>query len=253
MKIALTRTISPRIADCELSFLPRVPIDVVRAQAQHANYERALEDAGYSLRRLPDAPDLPDAVFVEDTAVVLEEVAVITRPGATSRRMETESTASMLAEYRPLLRIESGTLDGGDVLRVGRKLYVGLSARSDRAAIDELVTLLQPFGYETVGVRLDGCLHLKSAVTQIDDETLLLNPDWVDPRHFTAMRTIPVDPAEPHAANSLWLGETVVYPASQPKTCARLEARGVRLTCIDMSETEKAEGGVTCCSLLFDV
>lgn len=253
MKIALTRTISPRIADCELSFLPRVPIDVVRAQAQHADYERALEGAGYSLRRLPDAPDLPDAVFVEDTAVVLEEVAVITRPGATSRRMETESTASMLAEYRPLLRIESGTLDGGDVLRVGRKLYVGLSARSNRAAVDELVTLLQPFGYETVGVPLDGCLHLKSAVTQIDDETLLLNPDWVDPRHFTAMRTIPVDPAEPHAANSLWLGETVVYPASQPKTCARLEARGIRLTCIDMSETEKAEGGVTCCSLLFDV
>lgn len=252
MKIAITRAVSTSLADCELSFLTRAPIDVDRAATQHANYERALEAAGYSLRRLPGAPDLPDAVFVEDTAIVLDEVAVITRPGAASRRPETASSAAVLAEYRPLLRITAGTLDGGDVLRIGRTLYVGLSARSNRAGIDELAALLRPFNYEVVGVPLNGCLHLKSAVTQIDGGTLLLNPDWVDSRHFGGMRSIAVDPAEPHAANSLWLGETVIYPASQPETRARLEAGGVRLTLVDMSETEKAEGGVTCCSLLFE-
>lgn len=252
MKIAITREISPAIEHCELSFVARAPIDAALAAAQHAAYERALETAGHSLHRLPSAPELPDAVFVEDTAVVLDEVAVITRPGAASRRAETDSTAAALGEYRPLLNLPAGTLDGGDVLRLDRTLYVGLSARSSRAGIEALAQELRPYGYHVVPVPFSGCLHLKSAVTQVGPETLLLNPEWVEPRHLPAMQIVEVDPSEPHAANALWLGAMTIYPASWPLTGGRIERTGVRLMRVDMSETEKAEGGVTCCSLLFD-
>jgi len=252
MKIAITREVSPAIERCELTYVSRAPIDAALAAAQHASYERALEAAGYTLRRLPPAPGLPDAVFVEDTALVLDEIAVITRPGAASRRAETDSTAMLLAEYRPLLNLSAGTLDGGDVLRLDRTLYVGLSARSSRAGIEALAQGLRPYGYRVEAVPFSGCLHLKSAVTQVGPETLLLNPDWVEPRHFPAMNTIEVDPAEPHAANALWLGGMTIYPESWPLTGARIERAGGRLVRVDMSETEKAEGGVTCCSLLLD-
>jgi len=248
MLIAITRGVSPSIGRCELTHLPREPIDLVRARAQHRRYEEALASLGCEIHRLPAEPTMPDSVFVEDTAVVLDELAIITRPGAASR-----TVAEALRPYRRLFQIEPpGTLDGGDVLRIGKMVFVGLSRRTDRAGIEQLRDLLDPFGYVVKGVRVKGCLHLKSAVTQVAEETLLINPAWVNAGAFGAMELIEVDPSEPFAANALLVGETAVYPAAYPRTVERLGAHGIRVRIIDISELAKAEGGVTCCSLIFD-
>jgi dimethylargininase len=184
---------------------------------------------------------------------VLDEVAVLTRPGAESRRGEVESMAAALAPYRKLLRIVApATMDGGDVLRLGRTLYVGASARSNADAVVQLTELLAPYGYRVQTVPLHGCLHPKSAVTQVASDVLLFNPDWVDAYQFSAYRTIAVDPGEPFAANAVWTGDGLVYSASFPHTAARLRQAGIDVRTVDMTETEKAEGGVTCCSVLLD-
>lgn len=250
---AITRKISPNINSCELTHIGRNSIDLDKARAQHAQYERLLADLGCDLRSLPAEPDLPDSVFVEDTAVVLDEVAVITRPGAESRRPETESIARALHEDRVLVYIEEpGTLDGGDVLLLDRTLYCGLTSRSNRFGHEQLQRLIAPFGYKVQSLKIDGCLHLKSAVTKCAAETLILNPDWVDSRQFDSLRLIEVDPREPYAANCLGLGETVVYASAFPRTRERLEKKGLAVRVLDLSELAKAEGAVTCCSLLFD-
>lgn len=249
--VAYTREVSPTLADCELTHLVREPLDVASAAAEHRAYEALLSQLGATVHRLPAAPSLPDAVFVEDTAVVLDEIAVITRPGAVSRRPETPSVASALARHRPLAQIEGpATLDGGDVLVVGRRLYVGLSTRSSSIAIEQLASLLRPFDYEVVAVDFSGCLHLKSCVTQVAESLLLLNPAWVDPSVFAGNRTIEVDPTEPHAGNALALGGTVIHAQHFPRTRARLEAEGLRVRPVALTELVKAEAGVTCCSLL---
>lgn len=252
MWIAVTREVSPALGDCELSYVPREAIDVARAGAQHRDYQRALEILGCRLLTLPAEPDLPDSVFVEDVAIVLDEVAVLTRPGALSRRAEVASVAEVLRSYRPVLAIAApGTLDGGDVLRVGCTLYVGESARSNAAGIAQLRELLADHGYAVQGVPTRGCLHLKSAVTQLGDDTLLLQPEWVDRDRFADFRVIEVDPAEPHAANVLRIGDALVIPASFPRTRQRLLDAGFNVMAVDVSELQKAEGAVTCCSLVF--
>jgi dimethylargininase len=250
--IACTRPPSPRLAECELTHLERLPFDVARAEAEHASYLATLERLGVKIRAIPAAPEFPDGVFVEDTAIVLDEVAVITRPGATSRRGEVSSVAPVLAEYRELVRIEApGTLDGGDVLVVDRTVYVGRSTRSNAPAIEQLGTLLKPHGYRVVPVDFEGCLHLKSAVTRIAGDLLLVNPAWVDPARFEGLGALAVDRDEPQAANALAVGPTVVHPVHHCATRARLEARGLRVIPVDVTELAKAEAGVTCCSLLF--
>jgi dimethylargininase len=253
--IAVTRAISPTLADCELTHRPRDPINVAHAIAEHACYEEALRSLGATIVRAPPEPALPDAVFVEDAALALDEVAVITRPGAPTRRREVESMATVLSAYKPLVRIESpGTLDGGDVLRVGRKLYVGLSSRTNREGVAQLETLLDKWDYEVIRVQVTGCLHLKSAVTQIGKDLLLINPDFVPPERFAPMEVIPVAPAEADGANALWIGGAgaVIYPAHYPATAERLERAGVRVVPVPSTEVAKAEGGVTCCSVLFE-
>lgn len=253
MKIAITRPVSPALAECELTYMPRRIIDIRLAAAQHQAYEKALVAGGCELRRLEMQATLPDSVFVEDTAVVLDEVAIITRPGAESRRAETESVTEALRGYRELLGITPpGTLDGGDVLTVGRTLYVGASARSNSASIKQLGEMLGRFNYQVVAIPLRGCLHLKTAVTRVAPDLLLVNPAFVDAALFSGIAWLAVDPAEPHAGNALLVGETVIYPASCPRTRARLIERGIKIIGVDMSETEKAEGGVTCCSLVFE-
>jgi dimethylargininase len=249
---ALIRSVSPAMARCELTHLARSPIDVALAERQHAAYAHALASLGCRLLELPAEPDLPDSVFVEDTAVVLDEVAVLTRPGAASRQAEVDSVAGVLGLWRPCVRIDApGTLDGGDVLRVGRDLYVGQSGRSNAAGISQLAAALAPHGYRVVPMPVRGCLHLKSAVTLVGPETLLVNDDWVDRSHWPGLRFIAVAPGEPHAANALAVGGAVIHPASEVRTRERLEAAGVRVVPVDVSEVQKAEGGVTCCSLLF--
>jgi dimethylargininase len=198
-------------------------------------------------------PSLPDAVFVEDTALVLDEVAVITRPGAASRRPEIESVAHVLSRYRTLVRIEApATLDGGDVLRVDRTLYIGLSSRTNREAVAQLAALLGPWDYRLVPVEVSGCLHLKSAVSQVADALVVINPAWARPEVFAPLETIPVAQEEAHAANALRVRETVVFPVQFPLTAERLERAGVRVVSVPCTEIAKAEGGVTCCSLVFE-
>jgi dimethylargininase len=191
-------------------------------------------------------------VFVEDTALVLEELAVITRPGAASRRPETESVAAALEAFRPVQRIGGpGTLDGGDVLHAGRSLFLGISGRTTRAGADELARLVAPAGYQVRIVPVQGCLHLKSAVTEVGDATLLINPEWVDPAGFAGFRLIPIDPREAYAANALRIGDLVIHAAAFPRTAARLRAEGFEVREVEADELAKAEGGVTCCSLLI--
>jgi dimethylargininase len=250
--IAITRQISPRFSECELTHLDRHPIDLDLARAQHHQYEAALRDLGCEVISLPAEPDLPDSVFVEDAALVFDEVAIITRPGADSRKPEAAAIAQALLPYRALHTIEApGTLDGGDVLRVGQTVYIGLSSRSNRSGVEQTQKFLAPYGYTVQGVEVTGCLHLKSAVTQVSADTLLINPAWVDRSIFGAMKFIEADEAEPTAANAVWIGDAVLYPASFPMTQRRLEEAGLRLKIVDATEVAKAEGAVTCCSLIF--
>ena len=250
--IALTREVSASLAQCELSFVPRTRIDLVRARDQHAAYRDALQALGCDVIALPEQPEMPDAVFVEDVAIVTDEVAVMTRPGAASRRREGESVAAILARHRPLHAIVApGTLDGGDVLRIGRRVFVGESARTNSQGIAQLRAILGAHGHEVESVPTRGCLHLKSAVTALDDRSVLLQPAWIDREPFAAYRIVEVDPGEEHAANVLRIGDTVVSPACFPRTHARIRAAGVDVVTVDVSELQKAEGAVTCCSLVF--
>jgi dimethylargininase len=240
MLIAITRQVSPVIDRCELTHLERTPIDLKRARRQHQAYEQSLRVLGVEVHSLPEEPDLPDSVFVEDTAIVLDECAILTRPGVASRRPETGSIARELAPYRSLFTVQApGTLDGGDVLVAGRTIF------------DQLQALLTPYGYTVKAIHVTGCLHLKSAVTQVGADTLLVNPAWIDRANFPGMKLIDIDPSEPSAANALLVGGKVIYQPAFPKTRTRLEATGIHPVLVEESELSKAEGALTCCSLLF--
>ncbi|HEX6035049.1 MAG TPA: arginine deiminase family protein [Anaerolineales bacterium] len=252
MAIAITREISPRFAECELTHLERTRIDLEIARAQHRAYVEALQKLDCEVIELPAEPDLPDSVFVEDTAVILPEVAVVTRPGADSRKPETESIIQALTRLIKLVHVrEPATIDGGDVLVLGKRIYVGLSTRSNQESINQLNEMLAGYGYSATGVELHDCLHLKSAVTRVDDQTLLINNVWVDPHYFADLDLIEVDPSEPHAANCLPIGDSIIFPTAFPKTCAKLAQRGYHLVNVNVSELAKAEGAVTCCSLII--
>jgi dimethylargininase len=252
MLIAITRQVSRSIDRCELTHLERTAIDLELAKRQHHAYEQTLRGLGMQVHSLPEEPLLPDSVFVEDTAVVLDECAIIARPGAVSRRPEVPSIAFALAPYRELISIQPpGTLDGGDVLVVEKTIYVGLSGRTNRAAADQLQSFVKSHGYMVKGVHLTGCLHLKSAVTLVSEKTLLINPAWVQEDNFPEMKFIEIDPSEPAAANALRLGENLLVQPVWPRTRAHLEAAGIHPLLVDQSELSKAEGGLTCCSLVF--
>jgi dimethylargininase len=245
--------VSPRFNDCEITHIERTVIDVDIARAQHRGYVDVLKKLGCDLWELPAEADLPDSVFVEDTAFILPQAAVITRPGADSRKPETESIIQALTPHIKLLFIrEPATLDGGDVLVIGKRIFIGLSTRSNNDAIHQLNELLENHGYTITGVQLHGCLHLKSAVTRVDDRTLLINRNWVDTRQFKNYELIEVDPSEPDAANCLPIGGSIIYSMSFPKTRAKLEARGYKIVTVEVDEMAKAEGAVTCCSLVID-
>jgi dimethylargininase len=252
MLLAITRAVSRSIINCELTHLERTPINVERAREQHAQYESALKGLGVAVLSLPEQPALADSVFIEDTALALDECAIILRPGAESRRPETESIDRILRPYRELYHIEApARVDGGDLLTVGKDIYMGRSTRSDTNAAEQLQETLSRFGYRLHVVPVTGCLHLKSAVTQVMEDTLLVNPKWVDKRQFGGVKFIEVDTSEPYAANALLVEDSVVYPAGFPRTQQLLEAAGVRLTTVEADELAKAEGAVTCCSLLL--
>jgi dimethylargininase len=255
--IALTRPVPDSLARCELTHIERTPIDVARARAQHSAYERALTSLGCEVVGLAAAHNQPDSVFIEDTAIVLEELAVITRPGAESRRDEAEAVASTLVAFRQLQFLsEPARLDGGDVLRLGRTLYVGVGGRTNAAGVQQLRDIVSGWGYEVQSVAVDSCLHLKSAITEVAPGIVVLNPCWVDGGAFRNHRIIEVDPSEPSAANVLRFGHgghadnLVLCAAAYPRTNARLSAVAIVHT-VDVSELAKAEGALTCCSLIF--
>ncbi|MEO8199191.1 MAG: arginine deiminase family protein [Gemmatimonadota bacterium] len=250
--IALTRGVSPSIVHCELTHLRREPIDFQAAVEQHRQYEMALEAMGCIVTRLPASDDLPDSVFIEDTAVVLDEIAVITRPGAASRRAETAAVARALERYRPIVMIEEpGTIDGGDVLQIGRTLFVGMSTRTNSAGVDQLERIAQGVGRTVRRTEVRQCLHLKTAVTELAPDTVLLNPEWIDPNEFEGLDQVMVDPAEGYGANVVRIGSSVLYSSSFPRTRDRLLARGMNVVQLVARELAKAEGALTCCSLLF--
>ena len=254
MEIAITRQVSRSIESCELTFLARVPMDVDRARQQHAQYEAALKDLGLAVLSLPEEPDLPDSVFVEDAALVLDEIAIITRPGAASRRPETKSIAQILAPFRELRHIQAPAhVDGGDILRLGRRIYLGVTQRSDTNAMEQMQEMLTPLGYDVHAVPVQGCLHLKSAVTEVAPDTVLLNAAWVNPNTFDNVKILEVDPSEPYAANALRVGDSLLYCTAFPRTRARIERAGMRTVNVDADELAKAEGALTCCSLIFSL
>ena len=250
--IALTRDVSSAIGSCELTHLERLPIDLEIARAQHAAYERRLEAAGCVVQRLDAGADMPDSVFIEDMAVVFDEIAVIARPGASSRRAETPAVADAVARHRPVRRIDPpGTLDGGDVLTVGRTVFVGSSGRTNAAGIGQLRCALRPLGYDVREVDVRGCLHLKSAITAASAELLLMNRAWVPAADLSGFAYLEVHPDEPYGGNVLRLDDRVIQASSFPRTRERLKQRGIRVESVDLSELAKAEGAVTCCSILI--
>lgn len=250
--IALMRGVPPTLADCELTFQLREPIDLALAVSQHARYGELLRSLGLEVVELPADPALPDCCFVEDVAVVLDEVALLTMPGAASRRSEIAAVGEALARFRSLERTAlPATLEGGDVLRVGRTLFVGRSARTNEAGIARLAAVAEPLGYRVRPVAVTGCLHLKSAVTALDDERLLANPGWLDMSPFVGKGVVPVDPDEPGAANVLRVGGFVIAHAGFPRTLDRIAALGYAVRPLDVSEFLKAEAALTCKSLLF--
>jgi dimethylargininase len=250
---AFTRAVSPRLAECQLTHLERVPIDASKAAEQHAGYERALAGAGFEIVRLPELPGDPDAVFVEDTALLLDGHAIVTRPGAASRIGETSSTAAGLAGEYELHRVESGFVDGGDVLRIGSTLYVGLSTRTDAAGIAALRRIAAPLGYEVVRAELMDCLHLKTGATLAGPDStgtpvLLFDERCIDPEQFAGVEPLAV--LEPGAANCVRAANRLILPAGNPRTADLLRERGFQVVEVDVSELQKAEAGVTCMSLI---
>lgn len=250
MLTAITRDVSQRLAECEISFQERYPIDVALAGRQHAAYQAALTELGARVEALPALDGHPDSVFVEDPIVVLDEAAIVTRMGAAPRRGEEQGLAEAVARHRDLLRIEApGTLEGGDVMRIGKTLYVGLSSRTNVAGLQQLAQLTAPFGYWVTPVEVRGCLHLKSACCHLGGGVVLANRTWLDLDAFCGVQFL--DVVEPHAANVLLAGTTLLMPSAYPRTQALLEARGYAVRTVDISELIKADAGVTCMSLLF--
>ena len=253
MLTAITRQVSPTINQCELSFHARQPIDVERAIDQHEAYEECLRQLGARVVSLAPEPDLPDAVFVEDAAIVVDDVAVIPMMGAASRRPETESLARALSVYRPLKFMQApATLDGGDVMRIGRRVFVGASKRTNSEGIAQLRAALVPFDYEVTAVDVKQCLHLKSGCSHVGRNSILVNRELVDVTRLAGFELIDVPPSEAGAANALLIKDVVIVPSAFDKTIARLEEQGFIVKAIDVSEFQKAEGGVTCKSIIFN-
>jgi len=253
MLTGITRGVSPEINRCELGFLTRQEIDVAKAIEQHRAYEACLRDLGVEVISLPAEPGLPDCMFVEDPAVVVNEVAVMTRMGAESRRKEAERLSTMLARFRSLKWLRApATLEGGDVLRLGSSVFVGVSRRTNQAGIDQLAAILNPFGYTVRAVAVRGCLHLKSGCSAIGERRILANRDWVDTSAFEGCEIVDVPPEEPGAANVLTIGDTVLVPSAYPITAGILESLGCTVRRLDISELMKAEAGLTCSSILFE-
>ena len=232
-----------------MTHLERQPVDLDLALAQWDGYVAALHDAGWETIEVPPADDCPDSVFVEDTVVMYGDRAVITRPGADKRKPETAATAEVLRGLGyDVVEIEApGTHDGGDVLKHGGTVWVGLGGRTNRAGVDQLAAYLEPYGARVVGVPVEKVLHLKSAVTALPDGTVIGFPPLVDEQDvWPSFLAVPEEPG----SHVVLLGaDRVLMSTSAPLSRALLEERGLRVVAVDLTEYEKLEGCVTCLSV----
>ncbi len=250
---ALVRSV-PNSFSAALVMGERPSIDVGKARVQHHRYQEVLETAGYTLRMVDADEDHPDCPFIEDVVVVLDSLAVVTRPGAPERRGETGPVAEMAESLLPIRRIqEPGTIDGGDVLRIGPMVFVGSSARTNSEGISQIAKFAAEDGLTVVAVPVSGVLHLKSAVAALDDETVLIDPDCVDVGQFARYRLLEKAQGEGHLASVLRLrtGQLAVTTAA-PATTQRLCGAGYEVIVVDSSEFQAADGGLTCLSVLID-
>lgn len=253
MTIALVRKPDISISRCELTHVEREEIDFKLLLEQHNQYVSSLKKSGIQVHFLPDLPLSGDGVFVEDTALVLDEVAVICLPGADSRKHETQSVKLALTNYRKEIRVISGeaTVDGGDLLRIEKTIYVGQSTRTNSAALEQLKSFLTPFGYEIKPVPVSHCLHLKTGVCYLGNNTILINPEWINPVHFESMKVLKVDEREPFAANAVLLQNVIIHNLAFPHTRKTIVDAGFKVESLSISELAKAEAGLTCLSLIF--
>jgi len=249
-RVALTHVPSPNMQEYERTFVGDATINLALANRQHAAYCDALRACGADVTTLDVNRALPDCVFIEDTAIVLDEVAVMMSPGAESRRPEPAGIEPVLRQYRRVEHVRlPATVDGGDVVVNGRDVYVGQSPRTNAAALDALRDILDPLGYRVTGVGVHGCLHLKTACSALPDGQLLVNADWID---ASALRGELVPVTEAWSGDVLVIGRRVVASDVFPGTSRRLEELGLEVIPVDVSEFAKAEGGVTCLSLVFN-
>lgn len=248
---AITRQVGPNLVNCELTYIDRGIVNIPKAITQHHAYTATLETLGINVVSLPPLPPQPDGVFVEDTAVVLDEVAIISRLGAKSRQGEQTDVASVLQGFRHLKRLQPpALLDGGDVMRIDKMLYVGLSSRTNREAVRQLIKIVGEYGYTVRTVPTKKSLHLKTACSYLGNNTILINPKWVDKKYFRDLRLFTIDNDEPWGANALLINETVLYPTRFPSTLKRIQ-KIVSVKTVDISELQKAEAGLTCMSIVF--
>jgi len=227
--------------------------DYEKALAQHDAYVGALRGCGLAVTVLEADEAYPDSVFVEDTAVLSEKAAVITRPGAPSRRGEESAVALALGEFYSGLEaiLPPGTLEGGDVMRAGGRFYVGLSARTNEDGTRQFAAILRRGGYEMIAVPLRDVLHLKTGISYLENDRLLACGEFLGHPLLSAFTVIPVPPAESYAANSLWVNGRVLVPSGFPRTRAAIEEAGYATVPLDVSEFRKLDGGLSCLSLRF--
>lgn len=252
MLTVITRTPSSSIVNCELTYLDRAPIQFDLAQHQHDAYCQIIRDCGAEVVTLPAMDDFPDSVFVEDNAIIFDELAVLTLPGALSRRGEIARIAPEISKYRAVKSFTFPvTIEGGDVLKNGKKVYVGQSTRTNAAGLKALQGLLEPYGYTVIGVSVHGCLHLKTGCTFITPETMLINSEWVDTEVFKPYHQLEVDHSEIWSANALTINGTTLMTKNSPRTIEKVDRLGCPVVAVDISEFEKAEAGLTCMSLVI--
>ncbi len=252
MLMAITHLPSPKLQECELTFLESEPIDMQKATAQHAAYRAMLERCGANVLTLDENLDCPDSVFVEDPIIVFDEVAVLTSMGVESRRKESEAMVKTFAKYRKVEKISlPAKIEGGDVLKVGKKIFVGLSPRTNIEGIQALEAIIKPYGYSVTPIKVTGCLHLKTGCTALDEKTILVNASWVDADAFVGFEHIAVPEDEPFGANVLKIGDMCCMNEAFPKSIALVKSLGYQVDSCDISEFVKAEAGLTCMSVPF--
>ncbi len=253
MTIALTRRPSSSLSTCEVTYVPPGRINHEFALQQYESYCQALREMGIEVQQLSPLEAYPDSVFIEDNAIVLDELAVVTTMGVSSRLGEVTSLRPILSQCRRVFDISPpATIEGGDVLRMGKRLFVGRSSRTNHFGVEALRAIVTPLGYEVLAVGIQQCLHLKTACTPLDEETLLVNPAWLDMAVLKPYRFVPVPSTEPFGANVLCLAQGILANAQYPRTVALIEKKWPSVRAVDLSEFSKAEAGVTCLSLIMN-